>query len=85
MYSQPSIRLETVNQRKLNVGGKTWNVGNYHEQGCLNPGHQVAVAPKFYIVTPNIYWLSVWNLLRVTRLARFLCLWEICATLAISV
>jgi hypothetical protein len=63
---------------------KTWNVGNYHEEGCLNPAHQVAMTPKFYIVAPNIYWLSVWNLFLITRLARLLRLWKICATLAIS-
>jgi hypothetical protein len=55
-------------------------------QGCTNPERQIAVAPKFCAVAPNICGSSVWNLLLVTLLAsrnlrRLLDFWKIRAPL----
>ena len=44
-------------------------------QMCANPGLQVARAPTFCTVTPNIFGPSVWNLLHVTLLATGILKW----------
>lgn len=56
------------------------------DQRCTNPGHQVAVVPKFGTVASNIYGRSVWNFLHGTHLAPrilgwLLYCWKICAQL----
>jgi hypothetical protein len=45
------------------------------QQGCTNPGHQVAVAIKFYIVVPSICGTSVPKLFLVTLLAPRILRW----------
>jgi hypothetical protein len=47
-------------------------IGQYLEQGCTNPGCQVAVASKFYTVAPKS---SVWNFLHATVLAPRILKW----------
>jgi hypothetical protein len=39
------------------------------DQGCTNPGHQVAVATNFLTLVPDIFGSSIKNLLHVTFVA----------------
>ena len=53
-------------------------------QRHTNPRHQVTWVTKFFIVAPNIFGFSVWNLLHVTLLVTgivrwLLYFWDICA------
>jgi hypothetical protein len=38
-------------------------------QGCTNPEHQVARAPKFFKVASRLYGIPIWDLLHVILLA----------------
>jgi hypothetical protein len=56
------------------------------QQGRTNSGRQVATATELYAVAPNIFGLSVRNLLHVTILAHRILrwpleLWKICTQL----
>jgi hypothetical protein len=47
------------------------------DQGCTNPGCQVATATKFCMVAPNICGCLVQNLLFVTILAHTVLIWPL--------
>jgi hypothetical protein len=49
----------------------------YLDQGCTNPGHQVAQTTEFYVVAANICGSSTCNLLYVTLLAPRILRWHI--------
>jgi len=59
------------------------------EQGCINPGHQVAKVIKICTMALNICAFSQWNLLYVTLLVprilrRLLDFWKICIPMALT-
>jgi len=49
----------------------------YLNQGCTNPGHQVARTTEFYMAAANIFGSSTCNLLYVTLLAPGILTWHL--------
>jgi hypothetical protein len=66
----------TNTEARSNLFSLIYPLGLYsHNKGCTNPGRQVAMATKFWMVRPNICGFSVRNLLHVTLLAPVIFIW----------
>ena len=87
--------LKQINKEKENVVCKSvlssFIKFDSFNEGCTNPGCQVARTTKFCSVAPKIFESSVWNLLHVTvRAPKIMSwlqdfFWKICAPLNLIV
>ena len=84
-----ALRMLLVAELKQNFLHSLSLFWNNVQQGCMNPGHQVAQAAKFCMVAPRICGSWIWNCLYITLLAARMSRWlveveKICGPLLYS-